>query len=271
MKTFPFSTTLILTVSLCTCVARATDRPGPDPLCERALIGEPLENERNSEMPPKSLMMDTLYGTEVADKVYTRLQELDPVLNDVIQRVAYDHFWARPGLNIRDKSLVTVSSLIALGKEEQTRIHMNGFLNAGGTVEELKFALVYLSTVAAPETAKKGKVALLDVLTTRNIDQEQRAQLSEALDDLFSRITTENEASATIALTMRDRDLINVTAAVAIGDQAKTKVAIERFLNNGGSLEELKNTMIHQIVYCGFPAAMNGFAALQEAMNPINR
>src|SRR5581483_8403101 len=82
----------------------------------------------DQKMPSKSHMMDELYGKEVADKVYNRLQELDPELNEVVQKIAYDHFWARPGLNIRDKSLVTVASLIAMGKEEQTKIHMNGFL-----------------------------------------------------------------------------------------------------------------------------------------------
>src|SRR5262245_55649496 len=66
----------------------------------------------------KSSLMDQLYGQEVSQRVFDRIQELDPVLNKEIQEIAYDHYWARPGLSIRDKSLVTVASLIALRKEE---------------------------------------------------------------------------------------------------------------------------------------------------------
>ncbi len=36
------------------------------------------------------------------------------------------------------KYLVTVASLIALSKSEQTRIHMNGLYNVGGTTTEIE-------------------------------------------------------------------------------------------------------------------------------------
>ena len=75
----------------------------------------------------KSPLMDILYGKKYSKNVYERLEELDPELNRIIQEIPYDYFWAREGLSIRDKSLITVAALVAMGKEEQTRIHMNGF------------------------------------------------------------------------------------------------------------------------------------------------
>ena len=84
--------------------------------------------ENNSYAADRSNQMDLLYGEERSKLVYQRLQYLDPNLNEEIQRIAYDHYWARPGLSFEDKSLVTVISLIALNKEEQTRIHIHGLI-----------------------------------------------------------------------------------------------------------------------------------------------
>ena len=95
--------------------------------------------------PRVSPMMVKLYGDEYARQVADRLEELDPELNTWIQEFPYERGWAREGLNVRDKSLTTVAALIAMGKEEQARIHMRGFLNAGGTVDELRAAILHLA------------------------------------------------------------------------------------------------------------------------------
>src|ERR1017187_5679012 len=107
-----------------------------------------MSSRRNS-----SKMMEQLYGAEYSKEVYNRLEELDPELNDLIQEMPYDKFWARPGLSIRDKSLVTVAALVAMGKEEQARIHMRGFLNAEGTVEELRGAILHMAIYCGFPTA----------------------------------------------------------------------------------------------------------------------
>lgn len=222
----------------------------------------------NLMKPPKSKLMDQLYGPKVADAVYNRLQQLDPELNEVIQRIAYDHFWARPGLNTRDKSLITVTSLIALGKEEQIRIHINGFLGAQGTISELKGMLIQLAISVGPDSARNGLVGLKDVLIERGVASDYVAALSRELElRLNSPPLTETwksgEHSQNDDLILRDQNLIHVAAAVAIGQEYHIKEAIQKYLKDGGSLAELKNSFIHQIVYCGFPAAMNAFAALK--------
>lgn len=116
-----------------------------------------------SERVRPSRMLNELYG-EYASKVFQRLESLDPELNSVIQQVPYDQFWSRDGLSIRDKALVTVSALIALGKEEQTRLHMTGFLNAGGTVEDLRNVLIHLAMYCGFPCAMNGFAALQEVV-----------------------------------------------------------------------------------------------------------
>lgn len=59
---------------------------------------------------PRSPLMDQLYGKEISEQVCDRLEELDPLLNKEVQEIAYNHYWALPGLSIRDKSLITIVS-----------------------------------------------------------------------------------------------------------------------------------------------------------------
>lgn len=212
-------------------------------------------------MSPKSVMMDQLYGEELANFVYNRLQNLDPELNREIQRIAYDHYWARPGLSIRDKSYVTVVSLIALSKEEQIRIHLNGFLNAGGTVEVLSETLLQLSILTSTSAALNGLHALREVLSQRKLDDNTIRNFVFKTEERLREITLIKE----INLSSRDLNISTISALVALGDLIKLKVAMKAFLENSESTkEDLKNILIHQIVYCGFPSAMNGFAVLND-------
>ena len=212
---------------------------------------------------PKSQMMDKLYGEKTADRVYNRLEELDPVLNEEIQKIAYDHYWARPGLSIRDKSLITVTSLVAMHKEEQTRIHMNGFLNAGGTKDELVNLLAYLAITAGSSTSKKGFEAFKDVMKERGEPLASIDQMQKVFEKNVSEVKNGQKL-----LSSRDKAIVDLSFCVAVGDQYKTSETLKTFLNDSNNkMEDLKNVMIHLIVYCGFPAAMNGFAALRNVLD----
>jgi 4-carboxymuconolactone decarboxylase len=122
-----------------------------------------------SKTRTKSKLMDELYGERYSQEVYERLESLDPELNDLIQEIPYDKIWSRPGLNMRDKSLITVVALIAMGKEEQSRIHMRGFLNSGGNKTELKNTILHLAMYCGFPTAMNGFQALNDVLADMDV------------------------------------------------------------------------------------------------------
>lgn len=115
----------------------------------------------------QSEMMNKLYGQKYANRVSARLDELSPDIDDLIQTVAYDQFWAREGLSIKEKSLATISALVALGKEEQTLIHMNGFLNAGGTERELENLIIHLAVYCGFPTSLNALSVLKQIKDER--------------------------------------------------------------------------------------------------------
>ncbi|MGO4249920.1 carboxymuconolactone decarboxylase family protein [Paenarthrobacter sp. RAF54_2] len=63
-------------------------------------------------------------------------------------KVLFDEVWERPELSKRDRSLVTVAALTAMGKMDQLQFHLTHAQTNGVTVEELKEALLHLAFYA---------------------------------------------------------------------------------------------------------------------------
>ncbi|GEM_PF-1945564 len=216
-------------------------------------------------MPKKSKMMEELYGSKVSDRVYERLQELDPILNEEIQKIAYDHYWKLPGLSMRDKSLVTLVSLIVLHKEEQIRIHINGFINSGGTYEDIFNMLIYLAEPNNIKASEKGFEALINVLIERDEPKENLKNFQNMFTENIKNISQNKKD---MILNERDRHMITIASCVALGVQEEIKASIKCFLQKYPcSKDDLRNIFIHQIVYCGFPTAMNAFSALKSVFD----
>lgn len=96
-----------------------------------------LDASPDMDAPKRSVAMDQLYGPETAEEVFCRLQELNRLFNYLVQEVAYDRFWRRQGLSLKEKSLVTILTLMAMGLEEQLAIHLKGFNHVGGTLDQV--------------------------------------------------------------------------------------------------------------------------------------
>lgn len=60
----------------------------------------------------------------------------------------FGEVWTRPGLSLRDRELVTLSVIAALGRERQLRLHLRGALNAGLSRAEIVEAFTHLAYYA---------------------------------------------------------------------------------------------------------------------------
>ena len=68
-----------------------------------------------------------------------------PGLVHYTDKVLFDEVWERDGLSKRDRSLVTISALTALGKTEQLTFHLDYARRNGVTDDELKEAILQLA------------------------------------------------------------------------------------------------------------------------------
>lgn len=69
------------------------------------------------------------------------------------------------------------------------------------------------------------------------------------------------------ALTDKQQSIIPIAAFTANGDLKSLRVAIERGLNGGLSINEIKEIQVHLYAYVGFPRALNGLATLMKVVD----
>jgi len=74
--------------------------------------------------------------------------DLAPKLVELTDNVLFGDVWARPQLSRRDRSLVTVSALIAMNRPDQLRSHLVLARQNGLTEEELVEAITHLAFYA---------------------------------------------------------------------------------------------------------------------------
>jgi 4-carboxymuconolactone decarboxylase len=68
-----------------------------------------------------------------------------PKLVELTDRVLFDDVWERKELSKRDRSLITVSALIALNRTDQLRFHLGRALENGVTEQDLIEAITHLA------------------------------------------------------------------------------------------------------------------------------
>ena len=71
--------------------------------------------------------------------------DIAPKLAELTDNVLFGDVWARPGLSRRDRSLVTVSALIAMNRPDQLRSHLALARQNGLKEEELVEAITHLA------------------------------------------------------------------------------------------------------------------------------
>lgn len=68
-----------------------------------------------------------------------------PGLAHYTDKVLFDEVWEREGLTKRDRSLITVAALTAMGKADQLTFHLDYARQNGVTDTELKEAITHLA------------------------------------------------------------------------------------------------------------------------------
>jgi 4-carboxymuconolactone decarboxylase len=94
-----------------------------------------------------------------------------PKLVELTDDVLFGEVWERKELSPRDRSLITVSSLITGGNPEQLRFHLNKAKENGISEEELKEVITHLAFYAGWPKAMSAVW-----LPKKNFQRENRTQ-----------------------------------------------------------------------------------------------
>jgi len=97
----------------------------------------------------------------VAQKV---IGDVAPKLVELTDEVLFGDIWERPGLSKRDRSLITVATLVALYRSNELPFHLDRALENGVTREELIEVITHLAFYAGWPNAMTAMKIMRDVL-----------------------------------------------------------------------------------------------------------
>ncbi|SEM86613.1 carboxymuconolactone decarboxylase family protein [Bradyrhizobium sp. OK095] len=130
-------------------------------------------NSRNigaDQLPPASgpqLPLDEAAEKQRATRVGEQFGQITPSLVQYTTDVLFRDLWLRPGLAPRDRSLVTVSALIAAGQVAQITYHLNRAMDNGLTREEAGEVVGHLAFYAGWPNAFSAAPVVKDVIEKR--------------------------------------------------------------------------------------------------------
>ncbi|YCI07072.1 carboxymuconolactone decarboxylase family protein (plasmid) [Ensifer sp. D2-11] len=108
--------------------------------------------------------------------VNTTVAPTAAALADLTNRVLFGELWQRPDLSARDRSLVTMSALIAVGQPEQLPFHANRALDNGLSQGEASEVLAHVAFYAGWPKAMSAVPVLKQVLENRKATQVSAPQ-----------------------------------------------------------------------------------------------
>ena len=69
------------------------------------------------------------------------------------------------------------------------------------------------------------------------------------------------------ALDLKTRSLVTVAMLTALGKQHELKGHVRGALNNGATVEEIQEVLLHAAIYCGVPTAVEAFRSAAEVVD----
>lgn len=215
------------------------------------------------------------------------IHAVSPALASYTQKSISDELWKRPGLSARDRSIVTVSALIARLQTIGMLHYFNIALDSGVKASELSEIVTHLAFYSGWSNALSAVPILRDIFAQREIGADQLPSVSPQLLPLDERVeaqraTTVEENFGAVApgvvqyttdllfrdlwlrpaLAPRDRSLVTVSALIAAGQVAQITYHLNRAMDNGLTQAQASEVLTHLAFYAGWA---NVFSALPVA------
>lgn len=88
-------------------------------------------------------MRRQVMGETFVDQAFAGADAFTQPLQEYITRNAWGTVWCREGLDLKTRSLVTLSMLTALGRVQELKGHVRGALNNGASIDEIREVLLH--------------------------------------------------------------------------------------------------------------------------------
>jgi 4-carboxymuconolactone decarboxylase len=216
--------------------------------------------------------------------LFAGMDTVSPALERYTNDVVLGDLWKRPPLSARDRSIVTLSVLIARNQSTELPFYLDLAIDSGLKPSEISEIIAHLAfysgwanaTVAVKVTSgvfgRRGiTVAQLPPAAVEllPLDKAAEAQRESVVQQNFGAVSPGvvqftrdalfNDLWLRPGLVPRDRGLVTVSALVASGQVAQLTYHLNRAMDNGVTRAQAAEVMTQLAFYAGWP---NVFTAL---------
>lgn len=95
-------------------------------------------------------------GDPHVDNAEKASTDFDKPFQEMITETAWGTVWARPAWSKRDRSIVTLALLAALGHDDEVAMHVRATANTGATREDIREAFLHVAVYAGVPAANRA-------------------------------------------------------------------------------------------------------------------
>jgi 4-carboxymuconolactone decarboxylase len=95
----------------------------------------------------------SVLGDQHVDNAEKSKTTFDKDFQEFITNTAWASVWSRPGLTKRERSLITIAILAALGHHDELKLHLKAIVNTGASQDDIKEVLLHTSVYAGVPAA----------------------------------------------------------------------------------------------------------------------
>ena len=219
------------------------------------------------------------------------IRAVAPALEKYAQGVVQGDLWKRPGLSPRDRSIVTISALIARDQRVELSYYLDLALHNGVKPAEVSETITHLAFYTGWANAMGAVPIAREVFKARNIgpdqlpqasgsmlslDEASEAQRATRVEQQFGKVTPGLVQYTTDVLfrdlwlrpelAPRDRSLVTVSALVATGQVAQITYHLNRAMDNGLTQEQAGEVVAHLAFYAGWPNAFSAAPVFKDVI-----
>lgn len=106
-------------------------------------------------------------GDNHVEAATARMTGFDADFQRFITEGAWGSVWSRPALSKRERSMITIALLAALGHDEEVAMHVRATVNTGCSPQDIQEALLHVAVYAGVPAANRAFRIAKDELAKR--------------------------------------------------------------------------------------------------------
>ena len=111
------------------------------------------EEERPDRYQQGMATRRAVLGDAHVDRAEAAKTEFDQPFQELITEAAWGHVWSRPNWTKRERSIVTIALLAALGHHDELAMHVRATQNTGATRDDIREAMLHVAIYAGVPVA----------------------------------------------------------------------------------------------------------------------